>query len=158
MEKWYGPWIGYVNSICKTCGTKFETFTTSTIKRLDTIDFNCSTCNQTHQYDLEHTYGNNIGLDPYFGIELFYNKMIKGNLLWVINYDHCKKLISYIGSDLRDDSTREKWSMISNLPKWMILSKNRQKILNSLMMIKNDMKKRCVTTAMHNTDLGVYHV
>lgn len=136
---WFGPWTGYVESSCKHCGNQIRHYTEPTRDKKATIDLECEVCHKTKCYDLEWTAGFTNGFDPYFGLELYFTKMIKGNLLWVLNIKHCDKLISYIGVNQRDDNDREKWSMITNLPKWMILSKNRSSVLKALKTLKVEM-------------------
>lgn len=138
-KKWYGPWIGHVETACTRCGNRVSYRTKPTTHQTSTIDLTCETCGRQEAFELEWNEGTFDGLDPYFGLEFFYHKRIKGDLLWVLNLDHCNKLISYIEADQRYTREREKWSMIANLPKWMILSKNRDMVLKALLKIKTEM-------------------
>lgn len=138
-HKWYGPWTGHVEASCKRCGNRISHRSKPTSRSSSTVDLICDTCSLPGTFQLDWKEGTFDGLDPYFGLEFFYTKTIKGNLLWVLNLDHCNKLISYIAADQRATHEREKWSMITNLPKWMILSKNREAVMKALLNIKAEL-------------------
>ncbi len=140
-KKWYGPWVGRVETVCKRCGNRVHHREESTDRQTSAVNLTCNTCNHAGTFALEWKEGIVNGLDPYFGLEFFHNRRIKGNLLWVLNHHHCNKLISYIGADQRPTNEREKWSMIANLPKWMILSKNRETVLKALLKMKAELKR-----------------
>ena len=136
-EEWFGYSQGILKMHCGFCGSKLQHTTKPTKKPFETISIKCQICNQEKIYPLNwYRYKGNEPIDPYFGLELWLQITIKDNILWVYNNEHLKYLKEYVASELREDNTRYKYSIVSNLPKWVKLAKNRGLIIKKLNMLE----------------------
>jgi hypothetical protein len=99
----------------------------------------CPACKQENNLDLQwsiYQYSS-AAIDPSFGCALWLQIPCCGNVLWAYNDRHLSDLKSYIGSNLRDGQNRRKWSMVTRLPRWMIIAKNRDAVLNCIKKLED---------------------
>jgi hypothetical protein len=94
----------------------------------------CPACKQQTDIDLQWNIDRHSSnaIDPNFGCELWLQISCCGSILWAYNERHLSDLKSYIGSSLRDGQHRRKWSMVTRLPRWMIIAKNRDAVLKCI--------------------------
>jgi hypothetical protein len=94
----------------------------------------CPACKQQTKIDLQWNIDRHSSnaIDPSFGCELWLQIPCCGNILWAYNERHLSDLKSYIGSNLRDGRNRRGGSMISRLPRWMVIAKNRDAVLKCI--------------------------
>lgn len=81
--------------------------------------------------------------DPFFELELWYQKSVASNILWAYNLRHLVYLEEYISSRHFRGFYQPKFpfanaSLVSRLPKWMQSKKNRENILRAI----NDLKSK----------------
>lgn len=142
-EEWFGYYQGFVNRSCKTCGSRISTSTEPTKKPYLHSDIICEACNSKRTYELKwYRYRKDRTTDPYFGFDLWLQTNIKNNVLWLYNLDHLEYLKEYIESKLREDNSRHKYSMITNLPQWIKSNKNRDTIVKKLNQLKLEFQKK----------------
>lgn len=141
-EKWYGYCQGFVDRSCGFCGNRINHTTKPTKTPYDSVSVKCDSCNKEEDYAIKwYRYKENKPIDPYFGMELWLQTNIKDNILWVYNLDHLKYLKAYIESKLRQDDSRHKYSMITNLPQWIKSAKNRDLIVKKLKRLEKEIVK-----------------
>jgi hypothetical protein len=134
-QKIYADAVGIAEAPCPTCGSRLKAKQKAKAnkRRPLTIVVNCTGCKQSAniklhwQKDQEQLYGNNP-IDPFFGFALWLQIECCNNILWVYNEQHLAILKFYVTSK----DSRSQWSMISRLPKWILVTKNRDAILKCL--------------------------
>lgn len=141
--KWSGPVVAYGRRPCGNCGHKWvdaliyknnppKTFFNKT-------QISCSKCHEKNSVDVKWKIDIFKGrpVDPYCGERLWYIDTYKKYEIWGYNLEHLSYIKDYISSSLRERGEGAgKYSVISNLPKWMKLKKNRNdivKVINNLM-------------------------
>jgi hypothetical protein len=94
----------------------------------------CPNCHQKTDIDLQWNicHNPNAPVDPTFGCKLWLQIPCCGSILWAYNERHLSDLKSYIESSLRNGRNRGKWGMITRLPRWMIIAKNRGAVLKCI--------------------------
>jgi hypothetical protein len=94
----------------------------------------CPACKQQTNIDLQWNIDRHSSnaVDPNFGFELWLQISCCGSILWAYNERHLSDLKSYIGSNLRDGRNRRGGSMISRLPRWMVIAKNRDAVMKCI--------------------------
>jgi hypothetical protein len=115
---------------CSTCGYRLlgiRLKAKASGRLPQTKAVNCPACHQQTNVDLQwdidrHSSG---AIDPNFGCKLWLQIPCGGNILWAYNEKHLSDLKSFIGSSFRDGRNRSKYSMVTRLPRWMIIAKNR---------------------------------
>ena len=141
-EGWFGKCQGFITFHCGFCGSKIEHQTKPTKKIFDKTSFECPKCNVRKSYPLKW-YRYDIfeeGFEPYFGLELWLKTSLKGKTLWAYNAQHLKYLKDFLGASLREDDNRSKYSIVTNLPKWMKSAKNRDLVLKKLRSLEKRAK------------------
>ena len=58
------------------------------------------------------------------------------NNLALLNREHAADLEAFIGEIDRPRPKSNKWSMLNRLPKWMLLKKNRHRVLGAIHKLK----------------------
>ncbi|MCB0540864.1 MAG: hypothetical protein KDE33_25340 [Bacteroidetes bacterium] len=144
-KSWSGYVQGFINRACGNCGSAIFHSTQPTQEPYETSEITCDTCKATREYEIQwYRYRNDKPTDPYFGFDLWLQTTIKDNILWLYNIDHLDYLKEYVGAKLREDDGRHKYSMITNLPQWVKLSKNRDVIIKKLKKLKSEFEKKTV--------------
>lgn len=145
-EKWYGYCQGFVGRSCGFCGSQINYTTEPTKTPYESVAIKCQSCHREKDYSLKwYRYKEEKPTDPYFGLELCLQTDIKGKIIWFYNIDHLKYLKDYIASKLREDDGRHKYSLITNLPQWIKLAKNRNLILKKIDRLENEFNKKVVS-------------
>ena len=142
-ETWSGYFQGFINRACGNCGSGI-CHTTEPIKTpYKSLEITCEVCKAGKEYEIQwYRYRNEKATDPYFGFELFLQTNVKDNVLWLYNIEHLTYLREYVEARLREDDTRHKYSMITNLPKWVKASKNRDLIVRKLHKLQLEFEKK----------------
>jgi hypothetical protein len=131
---------------CSTCGYKLLGISLK-VKASDrlpqTKSVTCPACHQQTDVDLKwdidrHSSG---AIDPNFGCKLWLQISCDGNILWAYNEKHLLDLKSFIGSSFRDGRNRAKYSMVTRLPRWMIIAKNRGVVMNCIEKLEDRINK-----------------
>lgn len=133
VDDWFGFYQGHVCLPCGYCGNHISHNTNPVKKPFEQVAITCFICKQERNYKPTwHRFKEDKPTDPYFGLELWLQTEIKGHIIWAYNRNHLEYLKEYIGSKLREDNDRNKYSMITNLPQWVKNSKNRDIVLRAI--------------------------
>jgi hypothetical protein len=81
------------------------------------------------------------GTDWYFNLPLWLRAPCKGRLLWAYNAEHLNLIESYVSAELRErrrhvDAGWCNSSLVSRLPRWMVLAKNRDTVLKGVAAVR----------------------
>ena len=76
------------------------------------------------------------GREPYFGYQIWAMTVVGKNNLALLNREHAADLEAFIGEIDRPRPQNTKWSMLNRLPKWMLLKKNRHRVLGAINKLK----------------------
>lgn len=129
---WFGPIVvRAANKKCGFCGAKL-TYNEKVDKFSEEITVKCESCQQkkTYKISCSKTYANNNqATDPNFGLPLWLQYPVDGNIFWAYNYEHLDYLKKYVSAKLREEGTVSKYAMTQNLPNFIKLAKNREGIL-----------------------------
>ncbi|BCS95467.1 hypothetical protein DSLASN_10990 [Desulfoluna limicola] len=141
--KWSGPVVAHGRRPCGHCGHKWVgalIFKNKPPKIFfDKTQVSCPKCLENTNVNVKWRIDifNGRPVDPYCGERLWYIDNYKNNEIWGYNLDHLSYIKEFISSSLRERGEGAgKYSVASNLPKWMKLKKNRHdivKIIDSLM-------------------------
>lgn len=69
------------------------------------------------------------GIEPYFGYRLWAVGHLGEHALAVLGPQHADDLAAYLGLQLRPRPANAHWAMVNRLPRWMLLAKNRERVL-----------------------------
>lgn len=72
------------------------------------------------------------GHETVFGLELWFLSSFDGKSVWALNREHLNYLIEYLSADLREDPVLGRRTQADELPTFMKLGKNRDKIVKLL--------------------------
>jgi hypothetical protein len=138
QKKWEGYYIGYAGQnyrgrSCGFCGSEFNYETEPTKQPFETELIKCNICNKEKKYQLNwyRHYGGKP-IDPYFGLELYFKKEVKGETLWIYNKEHLEYLKDYISSNIRKREYVGLYALVTRLPNFITNSKNKNAIINQL--------------------------
>jgi hypothetical protein len=72
-------------------------------------------------------------VDPAFGLPLWFQDSVKGNIIWAYNLRHLTEIKNYVRSTLRERTTdRFKMTMVEKLPEFIKLANNRDEVLKAV--------------------------
>ncbi len=146
---WYGPVSGCIFEHCKFCGSKLSSKKYSVVARrekkeeIKPVSVKCNNCQKDREYELFwYGYPGSKPKDPFFGMDLWLQIPVKKNILWAYNIEHINYLQEYIDAKLRNNSySNSSYSLAWNLPRWMVLGKNRELIINKLFKLEEKARK-----------------
>lgn len=147
-KEWHGYYIGYLGKsykwgACKFCGNPLFKEFEKTKTPYKSSKVTCGVCNKEREYDITwYPITSSTPNDPHMGMELYYQKAIRGNILWVYNWDHLDYLRSYIKSKIRDRESTGFYTLVARLPEFVKLAKNRDIILKALDSFEKEMKNK----------------
>lgn len=72
------------------------------------------------------------GYESIFGLELWFLASYDGKTIWVLNREHLAYLIEYLSAELREDPVTGRRTQADELPTFMKIGKNRDKIVKLL--------------------------
>lgn len=143
--EWKGPIIGKGRRPCKRCGNQWiscSLYQKNNIAPLPKVHKkDCSQCGTQNEVDIKWyiDFFNGNPVDPFFGLELWYQTSFKSHTMWFYNIPHLLYIEDYISSKLRERGQgHSKYSIISNLPTWMKEAKNRDAILRVIEKTKGN--------------------
>ena len=119
---------------CDNCGKAFEAVMPNQKERVPEITIPCPHCGTTRTYkpkleEYKIGYENNgQATDPVFGLPLWFQADVRGDLFWAYNRDHLNEIKSYVTSKLRERQTTTHTTMVEKLPNFVKDSKNRETI------------------------------
>lgn len=132
-NNWNGYCQGFINLPCGFCGSRITHCTKPTKITFEKESLKCNICKKENEYELFWApYRSNTATDPHFGYDLWLQINVKDNVLWGYNKEHLEYIKSYVEATLREDNSRHKYSLIANLPQWMLAAKNREAITRKI--------------------------
>lgn len=125
---------------CPDCGTPIEKEQPNLKEKWLHLKVNCPNCNAQHivqpKYEMyREKYPEMTGMmhESSFGLPLFLQTEVKGNLFWARNLEHLLKIEDYVSSDLRE---RHGMEMVAKLPNFIKSAKNREAVLKAIAKLK----------------------
>jgi len=110
------------------------------------VRFTCPSCSRaksrkSDEYAVLNGKCPGEGTELYFGLELWLQENVKGNLLWAYTYKHLDFIEAYVSSELRERSKSENgdWHnshLASRLPKWLKSGKNRDSVVKAISRLR----------------------
>ncbi len=141
-ENWKGPVLGIGRKRCNDCGYKWvivekEYKDISAVKSPEEPK-TCEQCSAVNIIHLKFVRSKPLdnGIDPYFGLDLWFKSSCRYGSIWCYNREHLSVLKSYVSAQLRENSWC-KWSYFTRLPKWIKASKNRETVLKTISQLEN---------------------
>ncbi len=131
---------------CDNCGKEFETVIPDQKEKVEQITLPCPHCGVTRTYEprndkyLTGYKVNGKATDPIFGLPLWFQADVRGDLFWAYNRDHLKEIKSYVASKLRERQTNTHTTMVERLPNFIKDSKNRERIVKVIERLEKKMK------------------
>lgn len=148
-EEWFGYYIGYIGfdykgRACGHCGSVFQKVFEKTQAPYKIGLAKCPVCKQEREYEINwYRYKGETPTDPFFGLDLFFQKEVKNGLLWIYNLEHLSYLREYINSTIRKREAVGQSSMVAKLPAFIISSKNKDTITKQLNAFEKEIRKTC---------------
>lgn len=102
------------------------------------INIICESCNVLNKIseNLEayiFKYNESGAIDPAFGLPLWYQDTVKGNIIWSFNFSHLTEIRNYVAATLRERTTdRFNMTMVEKLPDFIKMAKNRMEVLKAI--------------------------
>lgn len=124
---------------CPSCNSRTETHPAPGGGHEATVRVACQACGFT----AERAYGQRPWpqpgsdgriTDPWFQAPLWLQTRCAGHVLWALNLKHLAYIEQYVQSGLRDrnEFTQFGSALGEQLPKWLVLAKNREPVLRSV--------------------------
>lgn len=95
----------------------------------------CQTINKVSEHWQSYIakYNDTGIIDPAFGLPLWYQGFVKGNIIWAFNLEHLKEIENYVRATLRERTTDKfKMTMVEKLPDFIKTAKNRDEVIRAL--------------------------
>lgn len=121
-----------LNKNCSNCGQEIQKTIPNLKEKKEYLTVRCENCGDTEKHKPRNVsnrvvFSNQVGAkDPVFGVSLWLQEEIKGNILWAFNYDHLEYLKNYVSAELRE---RNGMTMSAKLPQFIKDKRNRTKLL-----------------------------
>ena len=129
---------------CDNCGGQILVEVESKNK-MDKMKVKCHACGQTREYKPTITTkriifkDNGNATDPHYGLPLWLQGDIKGNIFWAYNYEHLNYLKRYVAAKIRERASPTYMTLIARLPDFIKSAKNREKLIK--LIEKLELKK-----------------
>lgn len=120
---------------CDNCGNEFESVIPNQNQKVDEITIPCPHCGATRSYtpkNEEYKVGydpKGRAADPVFGLPLWLQADVRGDLFWAYNFEHLSEIKAYVIAKLRERQTTTHTTMVERLPNFIKDSKNRDAII-----------------------------
>lgn len=106
--------------------------------------FRCTHCGHTRDGKLEGVWLtpkerlrlSGAARDPVFDLKLWLQANYRGQILWAYNWEHLVNLEELVRADLRTGSPSGYRTIESQVPKWLLLAKNREGLLRALRQMR----------------------
>ncbi|MDQ2771290.1 MAG: hypothetical protein M3Y54_12410 [Bacteroidota bacterium] len=120
---------------CDNCGKLISKVIPHSKEPVDAFALPCPNCGEVriytprneayHQPYNEHA----SGQASVFGLPLWLQGSIRGNIFWAYNRQHLNDIKEYVGAKLRERQTTTHTTMVEKLPQFIKEAKNREAIL-----------------------------
>jgi hypothetical protein len=147
--EWLGFYVGYIGlhykgRACGNCGSLIQKEFPITKTPYKEGPARCATCGQVRNYEINwYRYHGHLPTDPYFGLELYFQKMVKKGNLWVYNLEHVEYLRDYLNSTVRDRESTALYTMVARLPAFIKSKKNKEAVTKQLDEFEIQIRKTC---------------
>lgn len=127
-----------VRAHCDNCGKGINKIIPHSKEKVDGFAISCAACGATRIYrarneECSRTYSKEVqGQDPVFGLPLWLQGDVKGNLLWAYNRLHLREIKNYVKATLRERQTTTHMTMVERLPAFITKAKSREKVLKAI--------------------------
>lgn len=94
---------------CDNCGKPIDIFIPNQKVKADSITTSCPNCGVTRSFKPRHEAYRLVYVeqgkasDPVFGLPLWFQTQVRGNLFWAYNREHLGEIKNYVRSILRED-------------------------------------------------------
>lgn len=147
--KWFGFYQGTISRPCGFCGVPIFRQIKPTRTPPESVSVTCESCEKEREYEVNWRKSlNDWTIDPHFGMDLLIHISIKSNTLWFYNIDHLRYIRDYVQAKIRDDNNRHKYSLISNLPQWILAAKNRDIIVKKVTKLEKEVSNKIATLSL----------
>lgn len=159
VKEWLGYYVGYIGfdykgKACGNCGSVFQKEFEITKTPYKSGMAECPVCHKEREYEINwYRYRGESPTDPFFGLDLYFQKQVKNGLLWVYNLEHLQYLRDYINATVRKRERVGLYSMIARLPDFITSSKNREAITKQLNNFEEEIRKSSANKA-HKLNIG----
>lgn len=149
QKEWSGYYVGYIGldykgRACANCGSVFQKEFEKTKIPYQSGMAVCPVCRQEREYEINwYRYRGESPTDPFFGLDLYFQKQVKNGHLWVYNLEHLQYLREYINATVRKRERVGLYSMVARLPDFITSSKNKEAITKQLNMFEEQITKSC---------------
>jgi hypothetical protein len=147
-KSWLGYYVGYVGlhykgRACGNCGsTIHKEFPLTKIPYQEGM-VKCVICQQERSYQITwYPYRGELPIDPYFGLDLYFQKRVKQGNLWVYNQEHSEYLRDYVNATIRDRELFGLYAMVARLPQFIKSKKNKETVTKHLEEFENELSKQ----------------
>lgn len=145
-DDWAGPIKGNYLRFCPDCSKtqplRILRYDGTPTKAKRYVSWLCSCGKQVkRQINWYPDRSSDAPVDPFFGYPLLLQFLVGGEILWAYNEQHLTHLQDYISADIRERKIHGKWSMVTRLPTWMKLAKNRPKVLRGLRKLETRLRQ-----------------
>lgn len=130
---WFRPWEASYEGRCESCRSRLRADEKGSAGKIPKQRFlHCKLCETNVVGSLVYWQGERGTCDPYFGMDLFLVRDFGRETLWAYNRDHLRFLKSFVHADQRQRTANHNSSLVSRLPRWMKLAKNRDALLRAI--------------------------
>jgi hypothetical protein len=127
-----------LNRNCDNCGNNILITIPSQREKSNDIRVTCKKCGISRSFKPRNEvyylkYNENINAnDPVFGLPLWFQTDVRGNLFWALNREHLLEIKNYVGSKLRERKVKSYTTMVEKLPTFIRDAKNREAIIKAI--------------------------
>jgi hypothetical protein len=141
---WYGASIAYVSVACRKCYAPLQRNFPSNGVRAQCA-MHCNNCGDDGLYEpqiIRNWVKDGLMCDPVFGLPLWLQDTIRGDIFWAYHYEHLDLLSAYITAKHRErgisslNSIRKNSAMFSRLPSFITKARNRSDLLQIINQLK----------------------
>lgn len=120
---------------CDHCGKEFKVVVTDQKEKVKDVTIPCPHCGTVRTYSAtteKYRKGyESIGqaTDPIFGLPLWFQADVRGDLFWAFNREHLNEIKAYVISRLRERQSPTHTTMVEKLPHFIKDAKNRDRVV-----------------------------
>lgn len=129
---------------CPDCGKNVSAELSNLKNPLQEMSVTCPNCGFKAEYTTNiSSYSPRKDLsgmkgDPFFGLPLWFQSNVKGDLFWAYNREHLEEIRTYVEAELRERQSSYLMTMVARLPQFLKDAKSREDMLK---VIKTLQKK-----------------
>lgn len=138
QRDWVGPLVYLGHRACGYCGHRWLAPRVEEHgfphERHSHVEMQCPTCDRTSSIPVKphQLFPADHAIDPHFGHPLRLVAATRLGVVWAYNVRHLVELRAYVSARLRERRGSTNRSLVSRLPRWMKLARNRETVLKAL--------------------------